>query len=65
MAEFLPPALRPPAGVALAKLIKTFPGPSTLPGGLWAEPKFDGYRTTAFIDAGQVALWSRQGKELT
>lgn len=65
MAEFLPPAPRPPVAVALAKLIKTFPGPSALPGGPWAEPKFDGYRTTAFIEAGQVTLWSRQGKDLT
>ncbi|MDP9696158.1 UNVERIFIED_ORG: ATP-dependent DNA ligase [Arthrobacter globiformis] len=65
MAESLPPALQPPVAVALAKLVRTFPGPNALPGGLWAEPKWDGFRATAYIDAGQVTLWSRQGKELT
>ncbi|MBT2565089.1 ATP-dependent DNA ligase [Arthrobacter sp. ISL-85] len=65
MAESLPPALQPPVAVALAKLVKTFPGPNALPGGLTAEPKWDGYRTTAYIQADQVTLWSRQGKELT
>lgn len=65
MAEFLPPALQPPVAVALAKLVKSFPGPNALPGGLWAEPKWDGFRTTAFHDGGTVTLWSRQGKELT
>lgn len=65
MAESLPPALQPPVAVALAKLVKTFPGSNALPGGLWAEPKFDGFRTTAFNDGGKVTLWSRQGKELT
>jgi ATP-dependent DNA ligase len=65
MAESLPPALQPPVAVALAKLVKTFPGRKALPGGLWAEPKWDGYRTTTFIDRGRVTLWSRQGKELT
>lgn len=65
MAESLPPALQPPVAVALAKLVKAFPGPNALPGGLWAEPKWDGYRTTAFHTDNQVTLWSRQGKELT
>src|SRR3954447_578286 len=65
MAESLPPALHPPVAVALAKLITALPGRKALPGGLWAEPKWDGYRTTAFIEADQVTLWSRQGKELT
>jgi len=65
MAESLPPALQPPVAVALAKLIKAFPGPNALPGGLTAEPKWDGYRTTAYIEPDRVTLWSRQGKELT
>lgn len=65
MAESLPPALHPPVAVALAKLVKAFPGPNALPGGIWAEPKWDGFRTTAFNDGGAVTLWSRQGKELT
>lgn len=65
MAESIPPALQPPIAVALAKLIKTFPGPKALPGGMYCEPKWDGFRATAFIEADRVTLWSRQGKELT
>jgi ATP-dependent DNA ligase len=65
VAESIPPALQPPIAVALAKLVKTFPGPQALPGGIYAEPKWDGYRATAFIEPDRVTLWSRQGKELT
>lgn len=43
MAESLPPALQPPVAVALAKLVRSFPGPNALPGGLTAEPKWDGF----------------------
>ncbi|ABM10801.1 hypothetical protein AAur_pTC20064 (plasmid) [Paenarthrobacter aurescens TC1] len=43
MAESIPVALQPPVAVALAKLIKTFPGPAALPGGVWMEPKWDGF----------------------
>ncbi|UKA52253.1 hypothetical protein LFT48_22120 (plasmid) [Arthrobacter sp. FW305-123] len=43
MSESIPRALQPPVAVALAKLIKTFPGSAALPGGIWAEPKWDGY----------------------
>lgn len=65
MAESIPPALQPPIAVALAKLVKTFPGPNALPGGVYCEPKWDGFRATAFIETDRVTLWSRQGKELT
>ncbi|WP_284986816.1 ATP-dependent DNA ligase [Arthrobacter sp. fls2-241-R2A-172] len=65
MYETIPPALQPPVGVALAKLIKSFPGPRALPGGLWMEPKWDGFRAIALVEADQVRLYSRQGKELT
>lgn len=65
MSEFIPPALQPPVAVALAKLVKSFPAPGTLPGGIYAEPKWDGYRTIALINFDGVTLWSRQGKELT
>lgn len=51
MAKSFPPALQPPVAVALVKLAKTFPGPKALPGGLRAELKFDGYRTSAYIQA--------------
>lgn len=65
MAESIPPALQPPVAVALAKLVKTFPGPAALPGRIYAEPKSDGYRMCALVRAGGVSLWSRQGKDLT
>ncbi|GLU60955.1 ATP-dependent DNA ligase [Paenarthrobacter ureafaciens] len=65
MDESIPRALQPPVAVALAKLVRTFPGPRALPGGLWAEPKWDGYRTVALVEPAGVTLWSRQGKELT
>ncbi|WNZ04302.1 hypothetical protein [Paenarthrobacter ureafaciens] len=42
MGESIPQELQPPVAVALAKLVKSFPGPGALPGGLWAEPKWDG-----------------------
>ncbi|NWL12327.1 hypothetical protein DM793_13695 [Paenarthrobacter nitroguajacolicus] len=43
MDESIPRALQPPLAVALAKLVKTFPGPAALPGRIYAEPKWDGY----------------------
>lgn len=43
MAESIPVALQPPVAVALAKLVKAFPGPGALPGGVWMEPKWDGF----------------------
>lgn len=39
MSESISPALQPPVAVALAKLVKTFPGPDALPGVIYAEPK--------------------------
>ncbi|MFP3581354.1 ATP-dependent DNA ligase [Arthrobacter sp. SIMBA_036] len=65
MDESIPPALQPPVTVALAKLVKTFPRPGALPGMIYAEPKWDGYRTIVLNDADGVTLWSRQGKELS
>lgn len=65
MSQSIPPALQPPVAVALAKLVKSFPPPGALPGVMYAEPKWDGYRTIALINFDGVTLWSRQGKELT
>ncbi|WP_314216578.1 ATP-dependent DNA ligase [Pseudarthrobacter equi] len=65
MDEAIPRALQPPVAVALAKLVKTFPGPGALPGQLYAEPEWDGYRTVIQSDSTRVTLWSRQGKELS
>jgi len=65
VSESVPAALKPPVAVALAKLIKSLPGPGTLPGVIVAEPKWDGFRTIVLSDIEGVTLWSRQGKELT
>lgn len=65
MDESIPRALQPPVAVALAKLVKTFPGPAALPGRIYAEPKWDGYRAIVLSDSDGVTLWSRQGKELS
>ena len=48
MDESIPRALQPPVAVALAKLVKTFPGPDALPGRTYAEPKWDGYQGHRF-----------------
>jgi ATP-dependent DNA ligase len=64
MAESIPPALQPPVAVALAKLVKSIPGPNALPGGAFFEPKWDGFRAILVVAADGVTLWSRQGKEL-
>ena len=53
--------LRPPVLPQLAKSASTLP-----PGGDWAyEPKWDGFRTLAFVDEDTVELQSRNGKTLT
>lgn len=65
MGEFIPQELQPPVAVALAKLVKSMPGLRALPGSLYYEPKWDGYRTIAFVSPGGVRLYSRQGKEFT
>jgi ATP-dependent DNA ligase len=65
MDESSPRALQPPGAVALAKIVKTFPGPGALPGVLYSEPKWDGFRAIVLSDSDGVTLWSRQGKELS
>ncbi|MDQ3630651.1 MAG: ATP-dependent DNA ligase, partial [Actinomycetota bacterium] len=53
--------LRPPVLPQLATSASTLPS-----GGDWAyEPKWDGFRALAFVDAGTVYLQSRNGKDLT
>ncbi|MFF2318265.1 hypothetical protein ACFVTE_18605 [Arthrobacter sp. NPDC058097] len=64
-AELIPPRLRPPLEVALAKSVKGMPRSSSLPGQMLFEPKVDGYRLVIFSDAERTSLWSRQGKDLT
>jgi ATP-dependent DNA ligase len=53
--------LRPPVLPQLAKSQKTLPE-----GAGWVyEPKWDGFRSVAFVDGGKVYLQSRNGKDLT
>ncbi|MEJ1180526.1 MULTISPECIES: ATP-dependent DNA ligase [unclassified Pseudarthrobacter] len=61
----LPPGLKPPFKVALARAVAKMPNAGTLPGTLLFEPKWDGYRCICVRDKKSATLWSRQGKELT
>ena len=61
----LPPDLRGPVTVALARSEPSIPVPSSLPGGALYELKWDGYRVAVVRDDAGARLWSRQGKELT
>jgi ATP-dependent DNA ligase len=65
MTEDVPPALRPPVPLALAKAADAIPAEAALPGGSRYEPKWDGYRACALIGASGVSLYSRQGKDLS
>lgn len=65
------PAVRPPEplrgqiDLALAKASERLPGAAALPGGSRYEPKLDGWRSAAVVDADKVTLWSRQKTNLT
>jgi ATP-dependent DNA ligase len=63
--DAVPPALLPPAALALAKSVESIPPPRALPGGCLYEPKWDGFRVAIFTGPGGATLWSRQGKDLT
>src|SRR5437763_16365431 len=57
----MPLPLRSPLPPQLARSRTSLPE-----GDGWAyEPKFDGFRAIAFVDGGEVALQSRNGKDLT
>src|SRR5215216_3774536 len=57
----MPLPLTPPVLPQLAKTAKTLPE-----GDGWVyEPKWDGFRSLAFVDGGEVYLQSRSGKGLT
>ncbi|WP_264669567.1 ATP-dependent DNA ligase [Arthrobacter sp. VKM Ac-2550] len=64
MSDRLPPELRPPLDVALARSVPTIPKPGALPGGCLFEPKWDGYRLLVCRDGDATVLQSRQGKDL-
>ncbi|MCV2491174.1 ATP-dependent DNA ligase [Geodermatophilus sp. YIM 151500] len=61
----LPPELRGPVAVALAKPVRSIPAASALPGGCRYEPKWDGYRLVVVRGATSTRLWSKQGRDLT
>lgn len=65
MSDRLPPELRPPLDVALARSVASIPKPGALPGGCLFEPKWDGYRLLVCRDGDATSLQSRQGKDLT
>lgn len=64
-ATALPPALRPPIDVALARPGDALPTARALPGGVQYEPKWDGFRLVIVRDDDHTSLWTRQGKDLT
>ncbi len=55
----------PPVQPMLAKSVKGVPDPDKFDGGLSFEPKWDGFRCIVFRDGDEVALASRNTKELT
>lgn len=61
----LPPDLAGPVALELAKAVEQLPGEQGMPGGARYELKWDGFRAGAVCRAGQVRLWSRNGKDLT
>lgn len=62
-AEGIPPTLRPPIDVALAKAVNVLPAPTALTGEMCF--KWGGYRLIVFREGDRTSLWSRQGKDLT
>jgi ATP-dependent DNA ligase len=61
----LPPDLRGPVEVALARGQDAVPEPGELPGGCVYEPKWDGFRLVVIRSRDRVTLWSRRGTDLT
>lgn len=64
-AEDLPPSLRGPQQLALARAADVVPTSAALPGGSLYEPKWDGYRVTVTRTAADVTVWSRRGADIT
>lgn len=65
MGDRIPPELRPPVQVALARAVEKIPRPNALRGGAVYEPKWDGYRSVIYRDGEATSIWSRQGKDLS
>jgi len=55
----------PPVRPMLAKSVKGVPAPHTADGGLYYEPKWDGFRCIVFRDGDEVELGSRNERPLT
>ncbi|MGF0118771.1 ATP-dependent DNA ligase [Promicromonospora sp. Marseille-Q5078] len=61
----MPPGLRLPVEVVLARAVERIPASSALPGGARFEPKWDGYRGVISKVGDRVGVWSRRGTDLT
>jgi ATP-dependent DNA ligase len=61
----LSPELAGPVQLELAKAVEQVPGEHGMPGGSRYELKWDGFRVGAVCSAGEVRLWSRNGKDFT
>jgi hypothetical protein len=58
--------VRAPVDVVLARAVESIDETTSLPGGTSWEPKWDGYRLLAAVDADRgTTLWSRRGTDLT
>lgn len=58
--------VRTPVDVVLARAVESIDETTSLPGGTSWEPKWDGYRILAAVDADRgPTLWSRRGTDLT
>ncbi|MEU8226181.1 ATP-dependent DNA ligase [Kribbella sp. NPDC048915] len=61
----LSPDLTGPVALELARAVEQLPGEHAMPGGSRFELKWDGFRAGAVCVAGEVRLWSRNGKDFT
>lgn len=58
--------VRAPVDAVLARAVESIDETTSLPGGTSWEPKWDGYRILAAVDADRgPTLWSRRGTDLT
>ncbi|MFZ5852157.1 MAG: ATP-dependent DNA ligase [Actinomycetota bacterium] len=57
--------VRPPLAPMLARSVPEVPDPADFPGGLWFEPKWDGFRALVFRDGTEVEVGSRNERPLT
>jgi ATP-dependent DNA ligase len=65
VAPRVPPDLRGPVDVELARAVEHIPGLNELAGGTVWEPKLDGYRGVIIRSDGRARIWSRNRRDLT